>query len=203
MKNSTPSILFIGNHANKIRNDIPLETMNDYDLKTVEYQRGLAFKGESSKLILNGTPCIFNGEYELDNLTIALNLSRDHFLNDSVDTLIIGDPFELLFQASIFAILNENPNDVKVKKVMNSVNTISVILLYPAAMEFENLRKEISRVVYILKKHNVKTFLIENHFNQANAIDNILYYYESDNILSLEHQVSGLKQILGQTTTAC
>jgi hypothetical protein len=200
MNNSTSNVIFIGNHANKIRKEVPVETLNEYNLKSVEYQRGSLFDDENSKLILNGIACDYNGEYELENLSIALNFSLDHLLQNNSNTLLIGDPFELLFQASIFAWLKENPTNVKLNEASNHFTNLSVVLLYPATMEFENLRKEISHVVYVLKKHKVNTFLIENHINQASAIDNVLYYYSPESILQLEHQVKGLKQILGHTT---
>jgi hypothetical protein len=200
MNNSTTNVVFIGNHANRIRKDIPVETLNEYGLKSVEYQRGSLFDDESAKLILNNIACDYNGEYEIENLSIALNFSLDHLVLNNSSTILIGDPFELLFQASIYAWLKENPVNVKLNKATNEFTNLSVILLYPATMEFENLRREISHVVYILKKHKVNTFLIENHINQASALDNILYYYTPETVLQLEHQVKGLKQILGHKT---
>ena len=200
MNNSTTNVVFIGNHANRIRKDIPVETLNEYGLKSVEYQRGSLFDDESAKLILNNIACDYNGEYEIENLSIALNFSLDHLVLNNSSTILIGDTFELLFQASIYAWLKENPVNVKLNKASNKFTNLSVILLYPATMEFENLRREISHVVYILKKHKVNTFLIENHINQASAIDNILYYYTPETVLQLEHQVKGLKQILGHKT---
>jgi hypothetical protein len=200
MNNSTTNVVFIGNHANRIRKDIPVETLNEYCLKSVEYQRGSLFNDESAKLILNNIACDYNGEYEIENLSIALNFSLDHLVLNNSNTILIGDPFELLFQASIYAWLKENPVNVKLNKATNEFTNLSVVLLYPATMEFENLRREISHVVYILKKHKVNTFLIENHINQASALDNILYYYTPETVLQLEHQVKGLKQILGHKT---
>ena len=200
MNNSTSNVVFIGNHANRIRKDIPVETLNEYCLKSVEYQRGSLFDDESAKLILNNIACDYYGEYEIENLSIPLNFSLDHLVLNNSSTIHFGDPFELLFQASIYAWLKENPVNVKLNKATNKFTNLSVILLYPATMEFENLRREISHVVYILKKHKVNTFLIENHINQASAIDNILYYYTPETVLQLEHQVKGLKQILGHKT---
>lgn len=200
MNNSTSNVVFIGNHANKIRKDIPVETLNDYSLKSVEYTRASLFEGGISKLVLNNIACDYNGEYELENLSIALNFSLEHLVKNSSNTILIGDPFELLFQASIYAWLNENPKNVKLNSSDSDFSHLTVVLLYPATMGFENLRKEISHVVYVLKKHKVNTFLIENHINQASAIDNILYYFSPESILQLEHQVKGLKQILGHST---
>lgn len=200
MNKSTSNVVFIGNHANKIRKDIPVETLNEYCLKSVEYSRGSLFEDENAKLILNNIACDYNGEYEIENLSIALNFSLEHLVLNDSNTILIGDPFELLFQASIYAWLKENPTNVKLNKATNKYSKLSVVLLYPATMEFEDLRKEISHVVYILKKHKINTFLIENHINQASALDNILYYYSPETILQLEHQVKGLKQILGHKT---
>jgi hypothetical protein len=200
MNNSTSNVIFIGNHANKIKKDVPVETLNDYSLKSVEYKRGSLFDEENPKLVLNDIACDYNGEYEIENLSIALNFSLEHLAQNNSNTILIGDPFELLFQASIYAWLRENPKNVKLNPATTDFSNLTVVLLYPATMEFENLRKEISHIVYVLKKHKVNTFLIENHINQASALDSILYYFEPESVLQLEHQVKGLKQILGHST---
>lgn len=200
MNNSTSNVVFIGNHANKIKKDVPVETLNDYSLKSVEYKRGSLFDDENPKLVLNDIACDYNGEYEIENLSIALNFSLEHLSHSNSNTILIGDPFELLFQASIYAWLRENPTNVKLNPATTDFSNLTVVLLYPATMEFENLRKEISHIVYVLKKHKVNTFLIENHINQASALDSILYYFEPESVLQLEHQVKGLKQILGHST---
>lgn len=202
MNNSTSNVVFIGNHANKIKKDVPVETLNDYSLKSVEYKRGSLFDEENPKLVLNDIACDYNGEYEIENLSIALNFSLEHLAHNNSNTILIGDPFELLFQASIYAWLRENPKNVKLNPATTDFSNLTVVLLYPATMEFENLRKEISHIVYVLKKHKVNTFLIENHINQASALDSILYYFEPESVLQLEHQVKGLKQILGHSTPA-
>ena len=202
MNNSTSNVVFIGNHANKIKKDVPVETLNDYSLKSVEYKRGSLFDEENPKLVLNDIACDYNGEYEIENLSIALNFSLEHLAHNNSNTILIGDPFELLFQASIYAWLRENPTNVKLNPATTDFSNLTVVLLYPATMEFENLRKEISHIVYVLKKHKVNTFLIENHINQASALDSILYYFEPESVLQLEHQVKGLKQILGHSTPA-
>ena len=202
MNNSTSNVVFIGNHANKIKKDVPVETLNDYSLKSVEYKRGSLFDEENPKLVLNDIACDYNGEYEIENLSIALNFSLEHLAHNNSNTILIGDPFELLFQASIYAWLRENPKNVKLNPATTDFSNLTVVLLYPATMEFENLRKEISHIVYVLKKHKVNTFLIENHINQASALDSILYYFQPESVLQLEHQVKGLKQILGHSTPA-
>ena len=202
MNNSTSNVVFIGNHANKIKKDVPVETLNDYSLKSVEYKRGSLFDEENPKLVLNDIACDYNGEYEIENLSIALNFSLEHLAHNNSNTILIGDPFELLFQASIYAWLRENPKNVKLNPATTDFSNLTVVLLYPATMEFDNLRKEISHIVYVLKKHKVNTFLIENHINQASALDSILYYFQPESVLQLEHQVKGLKQILGHSTPA-
>jgi hypothetical protein len=202
MENSTTQLLFIGNHAKRTLTEVPTETLSNFDVQNIIYQRGSLLKNEPAKFVFNDISCDYNGEYEVENLSIAMGFTIDRLLKKRMDTILIGDPFELFFQASIFAWLNENPKNVKLSENNSVVQNLTVILLYPSTVEFENIRKEISRIIYVLKKHKVNTFLIENHFNQASAIDNILYYYNSDEILQLENKVKGLKHILGHVTTA-
>jgi hypothetical protein len=201
MKKSAQQVLFIGNSAKGTIREIPVETLNEYDINTLIYQRGSVLKNEPSKIILNDIPCDFNGDYEIENLTIALDFFIEQSLNKKSNTIIVGNPFELFFQASLYGWLKENPNQIKNKKLSNSNHSnLTVLLFYPSTIEFENLRKEISQLIYVLKKHKINTFLIENHINQASATDNFLYYFDINEISQLEHKVKGLVQILGHLT---
>lgn len=200
MKNSTSQVLFIGNHAKKTLSEIPRETLLGFDIQKINYQRGSVLKNEPSQFVFNDISCDYNGEYEIENLSIAMGFTLERLVRKETNTILIGDPFELLFQSSIFAWLNENPKSIKKNDSNVHFQNLTVILLYPATLDFENIRKEISRILYVLKKHKVNTFLIENHFNQASLLDNILYYYDSEEILTLEHKVKGLKQILGHVS---
>ena len=203
MKNTTTQVLFIGNHSTKTIQDIPLETLELYTTNRLVYNRGEVIKNIPATIQLNDTQCDFNGNYEIDNLTIALDFFFQQTLQSNQETLLVGDPFELIFQASIYALLKENPNQIKESvAIPNSNQQLTVVLLYPATIEFENLRKEISQLIYTLKKHKINTLLIENHINQASALDNILYYLNEDGIKHLEHKIKGVKQILGHTALA-
>jgi len=200
----TPTqVLFIGNHANKTVQEIPQETLELYATNQLGYARGEILKNIPASLIFNEKSYDYNGEYNIDNLTITLDFFFQQALEMDQHTLMIGDPFELLFQASIYALLKENPNKIKDSIPTNSrTQPITIILLYPATIEFENLRKEISQLIYALKKHKINTILIENHINQASALDNILYYLKEDGVEHIEHKIKGVKQILGHTALA-
>jgi hypothetical protein len=202
MKNATPQVLFIGHHAKRTMTEIPTETLSEFDVQNINYQRGSVLNDEPAKFVFNDISCDYNGEYEIENLSIAMGFTLDRLVKKETKTILIGDPFEVFFQASIFAWLNENPKNIKLQENELKFHNLTVILLYPATMEFENIRKEISRVIYILKKHRVNTFLIENHINQASTIDNILYGYNPEEIVQLGINVKGLKQILGHSTIA-
>ena len=203
MKNTTTQLLFIGNHSTKTIQEIPQETLELYTTNRLVYNRGEIIKHIPATIQFNEIQCDFNGNYELENLTIALDFFFQQTLNSNQQTLLVGDPFELIFQSSIYALLKENPTQIKESiAIANTNQTLTVVLLYPATIEFENLRKEISHLIYTLKKHKINTLLIENHINQASALDNILYYLNEDGIQHIEHKVKGVKQILGHTTLA-
>jgi len=203
MKNTTTQVLFIGNHSDKTVQEIPQETLELYTTNRLVYNRGEVIKQLPATIQFNETQCDFNGNYEIENLTIALDFFFQQSLNLNQETLLVGDPFELIFQASIYALLKENPTQIKESVVTrHSSQALTVVLLYPATIEFENLRKEISQLIYTLKKHKINTLLIENHINQASALDNILYYLNEDGIKHIEHKIKGVKQILGHTALA-
>jgi hypothetical protein len=203
MKNTTTQVLFIGNHSNKTVQEIPQGTLELYKTNRLVYNRGELIKHIPATIQFNETQCDFNGNYEIENLTIALDFFFQQTLNLNQETLLVGDPFELIFQASIYALLKENPTQIKESVVTpQSSQSFTVVLLYPATIEFENLRKEISQLIYTLKKHKINTLLIENHINQASALDNILYYLNEDGIKHIEHKIKGVKQILGHTALA-
>jgi len=203
MKNTTTQLLFIGNHSDKTVQEIPQETLELYTTNRLVYNRGEVIRHIPATIQFNETQCDFNGNYETENLTIALDFFFQQTLNLNQDTLLVGDPFELIFQASIYALLKENPTQIKESVITPNTNqTLTVVLLYPATIEFENLRKEISQLIYTLKKHKINTLLIENHINQASALDNILYYLNEDGVQHIEHKIKGVKQILGHTALA-
>ena len=87
------------------------------------------------------------------------------------NTLVVGDPSELLYQAYVFAQTNQNPHFIREEAQFFSeqIND-TYAFLYPVGMVAQDVRKEISQLVYVLKKFNKSTFLIRAHKSDVIAI---------------------------------
>lgn len=202
MKKSTKkSILLVGNHAISHRENIQKNMTNEFRLFSLNYKRKDPFdEEESNKIVINDIEIDYNGSYNLNNLTLALTFIIDQDKNLCNSDLIIGDPSELLFQAFSFARLKENPlffksNLSRKQKIDKSLN----LFIYPMGMICQDIRKEISNLIYVLKKHESKTFLLRKKEKELDQILNrILYELETRSIYEIEEKVEGLEHLTGK-----
>jgi hypothetical protein len=202
MKKSTQtSILLVGHHANAHRENIEKNGTKDFKLNYLNYQKKDPFDDDSTnKLLINNLEMDYNGSYDLNNLTLALSFIIGHDKNLTNTDIIIGDPSELLFQAFSFARLKENPmffkqNLSRTLKIDNSLN----LFIYPMGMVCHDIRKEISNLIYILKKHESKTFLIRKEEKDLDEIlNNIISDLKSNSIYELEDKYKGLEHLTGK-----
>lgn len=202
MKKSTQkSILLVGNHACSHFENIRVNLNNKFKLNYLNYRRKDPFDENcSNKILINHIEVDFNGSYDLNNLTLALSFIIEHDKNLMKNDLIIGDPSELLFQAFSFARLKENPmffkeNQSRTLKIDNSLN----LFIYPIGMVCQDIRKEISNLIYILKKHESKTFLLRKEEQDLDAILNIIFHeLETRTIYEIEEKIDGLEHLTGK-----
>ena len=110
---------------------------------------------------------------------------------------VIGDPSELLYQAYVFAQTNQNPNFIREEAQFSSIQENDVYtFLYPVGMVAQDIRKEISQLVYVLKKFNKSAFLIRADKSDVSAIlQKMLNHLSSMKELS-KFSVKGLEQLL-------
>ena len=124
----------------------------------------------------------------------------EHDKNLINSDIIIGDPSELLFQAFSFARLKENPlffkqNLSRRLKIDKSLN----LFIYPMGMVCQDIRKEISNLIYVLKKHESKTFLLRKEEKDLDHIlNNILHELETNSIYEIEEKLEGLEHLTGK-----
>lgn len=202
MKKSTQkSILLVGHHANAHRENIRNNMNKEFKLNYLSYLGKNPFdENVTNKLIINDIEVDFNGSYDLNNLTLALSFIIEHDKNLINSDLIIGDPSELLFQAFSFARLRENPmffkqNLSRTLKIDKSLN----LFIYPMGMVCQDIRKEISNLIYVLKKHESKTFLLRKEEKDLDTILNkILQELESNSIYEIEDRLEGLEHLTGK-----
>jgi hypothetical protein len=202
MKKSTQSsILLVGQHANSHLENIRKNVTKEFKLNYLNYQRKDPFDEEGvNKLLINDIEIDYNGSYDLNNLTLALSFIIEHDKNLTNTTIIIGDPSELLFQAFSFARLKENPlffkqNLGRTLKIDKSLN----LFIYPMGMVCQDVRKEISNLIYVLKKHDSKTFLIRKEEKDLDDILNkIINELENNSIYDVEDRFDGLEHLTGK-----
>ena len=115
---------------------------------------------------------------------------------------IAGDPIlhwaaPSLYSLSVFAKTNQNPNFIREEAQFSSEQgNDAYIFLYPVGMVAQDIRKEISHLVYVLKKFNKSAFLIRSDKSDASAIlQKMLNHLSSMKELS-KFSVKGLEQLL-------
>jgi hypothetical protein len=195
------TILLVGNHAQSHLEYIRKYFNGKYDINYLIYRSGDPFKSlDSNKIILNDLEIDFNGSYDINNLTLGLTSILEHQSLFSKMDLIIGDPTEVIFQAFSFARLNENPiffksNSQKSDFVDQSIN----LFIYPMGMICSDIRKEISNLLYVLKKHESQTLLFRREEMELDSIIyKILTDFNSRSIYELEDKIEGLEHLIGK-----
>ncbi len=200
MQNSTfNSILLLGTHANLYFKE--LSNSSNVTINSLKYKKKDPFSVDKpNQFIFNDIPIDFNGKYNLSELSFALSIlirQEPRF----EQCLIIGDPTELLYQAFCFAKNNQNPHLIRQEiQVQPKKSHDAFVFLYPSGMVAHNIRKEISSLIYLLKKYKMSTFLIrENKESSVQILQNMLKRVEiSFDINILE--VNGIEKIISDQT---
>ncbi len=195
------TILLVGNHAQSHLEHIKKCFSAKYEINYLNYQAGNPFNElDSNKIIFNHLEIDFNGSYDINNLTLGLSYVIKHQPFLSKIDLIIGDPTEVIFQAFSFARLNENPIFFKSVSISSNLMDQGInLFIYPMGMICSDIRKEISNVLYILKKHQSQTFLLRREEKELLVIiDKILTDFNSHSIYELEDKIEGLEHLIGK-----
>ena len=153
-KSTINKLLLIGNHALLINKSI--KKIDDLALikQTLMYKTGYPFLEKFDNFVqIDNVKHSYKYTYNFDDLTHFLKLKFKEIAVLDSPALIIGNPSELLFQSALTALL-ENEN----KAVKSSI----IILLYPIGMVGHDTRKELSGLIYLLKKNAIQTLLIRN-----------------------------------------
>jgi hypothetical protein len=200
-KSTTKTILLVGHHAMAHYENIRNNLNKDLKLNYLTYKRKDPFEeSTTNKIIINDIEVDYNGSYDLNNLTLALSFMIDFDKKLTNSDMIIGDPSELLFQAFSFARLKENPmffkqNLSRTLKIDKSLN----LFIYPMGMVCQDIRKEISNLIYVLKKHESKSFLLRKEEKELDSVLNkILNELENSSIYEIEDKIEGLEHLTGK-----
>lgn len=192
MQKSTINALFlIGNHAVSINKSIKKRDNSAFTMQTLTYKNGDPFLDDFDNFIhLNDTIHSFKYSYNLKELKSFLMTSFKENKILNTPSLIIGNPSELLFQSAIAALLENGDKAIK-----SSI----IILLYPIGMIGYDTRKELSNLIYLLKKNTIQTLLIRNTETEIEAVlEIVLNDFASQTIYDLENSIEGLEHLIGK-----
>jgi hypothetical protein len=189
------SILLLGNHAALFYDE--LKHVSGVKVNTLRFKKKKAFtREEPNRFVLNDISIDYNGNYVLDELTFALNILINH---NSIlsNTLVVGDPSELIFQSFVYAKTNQNPNLIREEVQFASVpSNDAFVFLYPVGMVAQNIRKEISALVYVLKKFKNNTYLIRSQgLDAIDVLQKMLNSMQSDAEL-FTFEMEGVQQLI-------
>ena len=191
------SILLLGNHANLYSADII--RFSKLPVQSLTFKKKNPFlENEPHQLLLNDVSIDYNGNYSLNELSFALSVIVNH--NKKLkNTLVVGDPSELLYQAYVFAQTNQNPNFIREEAQFPSKQeNDTYAFLYPVGMVAQDIRKEISHLVYVLKKFNKSTFLIRADKSDVSVIlQKMLNQLSAMNEFS-KFSVNGVEQLISR-----
>ncbi len=196
------SILFVGNHAQSHLKYVQKHFNGKYRINCLNYQSGDPFEDkDSNKIIFDDVEIDFNGSYDLNNLTLGLEFIIEHQPLLKNSDVIIGDPSEIIFQAFSFSRLNENPFFIKSDSLETKIKDRTLnLFIYPMGMICSDIRKEMSNLLYVLKKHESQTFLLRKDEKELDLIlDEVFSDFNETSIYELEDKIEGLEHLIGKT----
>jgi len=173
-KSTFESVLLLGNHSNLYKEE--LEVRSGIKVNSLTFKKKNIFEENTPhQFILNDISIDFNGNYSLDELSFALSILINHNASFK-NCLIIGDPTELFYQAFCFAKTNQNPHLIREEMQYEpGLSEDAFLFIYPCGMVAYNIRKEISSLIYLLKKYKRNTYLIrEKEHTTLQILQNLL-----------------------------
>ncbi|MFM7758101.1 MAG: hypothetical protein ACKO6J_04120, partial [Crocinitomicaceae bacterium] len=106
-------------------------------------------------------------------------------------------PSELLYQAYLLAILKEDPNDFRGFIENENATEVVNLFLYPVGMMAQDIRKELSNLMYCLKKHEMGSYLIRKEEKDLDALFKLLLNSLTImSIVELEDQIKGIEHLV-------
>ena len=189
------NVLFLGNRATEISSQIAQEqTLNTR--ATINFQSTDPFGNQPNYLIYNSTKIPVSIDYELKALTECfVELIIEKQIPNKIQ-LIIGDPSELIYQAFTFALLD---TQLYTERSINEFH----LWLYPIGMVSLDIRRELSLLIYQLKKYDSQVLLIQkNTLSNLKLIKNVISKATINSLFDLEDELNELKHLIGKQSSS-
>jgi hypothetical protein len=182
-------ILFLGNRAISICESFQQET---FKANCLTFSSAIPFSGLKNSIHFNKQQFETECEYEFDCLKNEfVDLIRTNKISSSFQ-LIIGDPSELIYQAFCCALLE---TQLYMQRDFHEIH----LWLYPMGMTSLDIRKELSKFIYKLKKQDTPVLLLRKPINESTEIlKSIVSKINSSTIHELEEKLDGLEFIIGK-----
>ena len=182
-------ILFLGNRALTVCESFKEES---FKANCLTITSAIPFSGLKNTIHFNEQKFETACEYEFDclkNEFVSLIQSKQF---SSSFKLIIGDPSELIYQAFCCALLE---TQLYMERDFHEIH----LWLYPMGMTSLDIRKELSQVIYKLKKQETPVLLLRKPLNESTEIlKSIFNKINSSTIHELEEKMDGLEFLIGK-----
>jgi hypothetical protein len=182
-------ILFLGNRALTVCESFQEES---FKANCLTFSSAIPFSGINNTIQFNEQKFETACEYEFDclkNEFVSLIQSKQF---SSSFKLIIGDPSELIYQAFCCALLE---TQLYMERDFHEIH----LWLYPMGMTSLDIRKELSQVIYKLKKQETPVLLLRKPLNESTEIlKSIFNKINSSTIHELEEKMVGLEFLIGK-----
>ena len=194
-KKTENAVLFVGQRAGQLWSTFKELEMCSPQFKSVYYHGFDPLNEIHGSVFYNGEEVLCNVEYEKAELKSQL---IDYFLEgvQAKRILVIGDPSEWMYQAFTEAIHtngNLNPSATQSENVHH-------VWFYPMGMITSDVRKEISNLVYELKKNTSNvTLLRKTDAELVGFLPKLIQAFEANSLHSFVSQNEGLEQVVGKT----
>ncbi len=182
-------ILFLGNRALTVCESFKEES---FKANCLTFTSAIPFSGLKNTIHFNEQKFETACEYEFDclkNEFVSLIQSKQF---SSSFKLIIGDPSELIYQAFCCALLE---TQLYMERDFHEIH----LWLYPMGMTSLDIRKELSQVIYKLKKQETPVLLLRKPLNESTEIlKSIFNKINSSSIHEIEEKMDGLEFLIGK-----
>ncbi|MBU3660527.1 MAG: hypothetical protein FGM14_11680 [Flavobacteriales bacterium] len=187
--NSYQPILFLGNRAFEV-----FKTFHSVTSKSnhLTFSSAIPFSGLKNTILFNDLKFETNCDYEfecLKNKFVSLIQSKQ--ISTSFK-LIVGDPSELIYQAFCCALLE---TQLYTESEFHEIH----LWLYPMGMTSQDIRKELSQLIYKLKKQETPILLLRKPIQESTEILNAIFTkINSSTFYELEEKMNGLEFLIGK-----
>ncbi len=192
---SEKTVFFVGHRAGQLLSTLKELDMCATNFNSIHYHNTDPLSDIHGSVYVNGQEAICNVEYDVSELKAQfVDFLTSDFSSDKF--LLIGDPSELIYQSltlSIHTKANLNPN-------FNSAEDFCHAWFYPMGMITSDVRKEISALVYELKKNGSNVFVTrKTDAELVGFLPKVIEAFEGNKLQAFVSRTEELEQIVGKT----